>query len=235
MTTMGSKLSKAETPMVANALQAVREMLSVPAFIPGGRLPSEVSMAERLGVSRPVLRQALAVLKTEGVITSTRGSGTYVRDGRLSAIGAPASLLDLENCMRFRMIVECAASAEAARNGNAAALKAIRAALEAQEASKGQDHAVIEADMAFHMAISRATRNRYHVMTLEFLQPHILLGLKMARQMQAIPLDVTSRRVFSEHRAIFDAIRRQEEQLAAKRMNEHLSAGIERIFGGRTW
>jgi len=221
--------------MVANTLEAVREMLSVPVFIPGGRLPSEVTMADRLGVSRPVLRQALAVLKKEGVIKSTRGSGTYVRGGRPSAIGAPESLVDLENCMRFRMIVECAASAEAARNADAAAIKDIRAVLEAPESSKSLDHAVIEADLAFHMAISRATRNRYHVMTLEFLQPHIMVGLKLARQLLGVPLDVVSRRVFSEHRAIFEAIKQRKEELAAERMREHLSAGIDRIFSGKTW
>ncbi len=221
--------------MVANTLEAVREMLAVPAFIPGGRLPSEVSMADRLGVSRPVLRQALAVLKKEGIIKSARGSGTYVRGGRSSAIGAPESLVDVENCMRFRMIVECAAAAEAARNADAATIKDIQGALEAQEASKGHDHAIIEADMAFHMAVSRTTRNRYHVMTLEILQPHILVGLKMGRQLQAVSLDIISRRVLKEHRAIYEAIKQHDEELAAERMREHLSAGIERIFGGRTW
>jgi DNA-binding FadR family transcriptional regulator len=221
--------------MVANTLAAVREMLSVPAFIPGGRLPSEASMAERMGVSRPVVRRALAVLKQEGVIKSTRGSGTYVRGGRPSAIGAPESLVDIENCMTFRMIVECAASAEAARNADAAAIRDIRAAIEAHEASRMHDRAVIEADMAFHMAIARATRNRYHVMTLEILQPHVVLGLKMARQLQSVPLDATSRRVLAEHRAIADAIKRRDETMAAERMREHLSAGIERIFGGIAW
>jgi GntR family transcriptional regulator, transcriptional repressor for pyruvate dehydrogenase complex len=232
---MGAKLSKTETPMVANTLEALREILAVPAFIPGGRLPSEASMAERMGVSRPVVRQALAVLKTEGVITSARGSGTYVRGGRPSAIGAPESLAELVACMKFRIIVECAAAAEAARNADAAAIKDIRSAIETQQSSKSLDRAVIEADMAFHMAISRATRNRYHVMTLEILQPHIVVGLKLARQLLAVPLDVVSRRVVMEHRAIFDAIRQHKEELAAERMREHLSAGIERIFGGKIW
>ena len=232
---MVAKLSKSETPMVTNALEAVRELMSVPAFVPGGRLPSEVEMAARMGVSRPVLRQALAVLKKEGVIESTRGSGTYIRGGRSSAIGAPESLADLENCMTFRIMLECAAAAEAARNADTFAIKEIRATLEQLDGKRGQDRAVLEADMAFHMAVARATRNRYQVMTLEMLQPHIIVGLKLARQLQSIPLDVTSRRVATEHRAIFEAIRRHDEAAAAERMREHLSEGIKRIFGGRGW
>jgi len=221
--------------MVTNALEAVRELLSVPAFVPGGRLPSEVEMAARMGVSRPVLRQALAVLKKEGVIESTRGSGTYVRGGRPSAIGAPESLADLENCMKFRITLECSTAAEAARNAGASAIEDIQATLERVEAKPGRDLAVLEADMAFHMAVARATRNRYQVMTLEMLQPHIVVGLKLARQLQSIPLDVSSRRVATEHRAIFEAIRRRNEDAAAERMREHLSEGIKRIFGGRSW
>jgi GntR family transcriptional regulator, transcriptional repressor for pyruvate dehydrogenase complex len=221
--------------MVTSTVTAVREMLNFPAFVPGGKLPSEVSMAARIGVSRPVLRQALSVLKQEGVIESTRGSGTFLRGGRSSAIGAPESIAELEHCMSFRMIVECAAAAAAALHADAADIKEIQATVEALETKPPREHKVVEADLAFHLAISRATHNRYYVMTLEILQSHILLALKMARQLQSIPLSAASRRVGLEHRAILHAIKRRDQDLAAERMREHLSAGIERMFGGRGW
>jgi DNA-binding GntR family transcriptional regulator len=50
-----------------------------------------------------------------------------------------------------------------------------------------------------------------------------------------VPPDITSRRVAQEHRAILEAIKHGDAHKAAERMEAHLSAGIERIFGNRSW
>jgi DNA-binding FadR family transcriptional regulator len=226
---------KEVSPLVANAVSAVREMLGVSSYIQGGRLPAETQLAVRIGVSRPVLRQALAVLKSEGVIKSTRGSGTYVCGELPSATHAPETFRDLESCMKVRMVLETAAAEEAARNANAATIAEIRKALETLDPERPQSRAAIDADMAFHAAIARASGNRYYPLLFDILQPHIALGLKLARQLQSIPLGVTSHRVAAEHRAIFHAISHRDHELASKRMREHLAAGLERIFGRRAW
>ena len=228
---------KADTPLVSNAVVAVRELITMHAIDQGGRLPSETDLAGRIGVSRPVLRQALAVLKDEGVIESRRGSGTYACGSlpTASTYGKPETLADLEDCLRFRMIVEGAAAAEAARRADKAAIDDIRATVMAMENGPSRDSAVAETDMAFHSAVARATRSRYHAMTLEFLMPHILFGLRLGRQLHSVPPDITSRRVASEHRAIFQAIESGDGALAAETMREHLSAGLARIFGKRSW
>ena len=209
----------------------------MPAFVQGSRLPSEVDMASRIGVSRPVLRQALAVLKDEGVIESRRGSGTYASGTPAPALsyGKPDTLADLEDCLRFRAAIESAAAADAARRADTTAIAQIQTALISMENGPQRDPKIAEKDMAFHMAVARATGSRYHAMTLQFLMPHILLGLHMGRQLNAVHSSATSRRVASEHRAIFLAIESGNEALAADRMREHLFAGIERIFGKRGW
>jgi GntR family transcriptional repressor for pyruvate dehydrogenase complex len=234
---MGEHAENLATPLMANAVAAVRDMIALPAYAHGSRLPSESVLAERLGISRPVLRQALAVLKQEGLIESRRGSGTFTC-GKTPAIlpfGQPESLADLEDCMRFRMVIETAAAGLAARRADPAAVAGIRQSVQDMENGQVKDSSILESDLAFHIAIAQATRSRYYVMTLETLMPHILFGLKLARQLRQVAPNATSRRVAAEHRAILSGIESGNESAAANAMREHLNSGIQRIFGNKSW
>jgi GntR family transcriptional regulator, transcriptional repressor for pyruvate dehydrogenase complex len=226
-----------DTPLVTNAVAAIRDMIAMPAYAPGTRLPSESELAGRIGISRPVLRQALSILKGEGLIESRRGSGTFTSGKPSSALsfGQPESVADLEDCLRFRMVIESAAAGLAARHATPADLNAIRQPVAAMEHGVGKDQDVLENDLAFHMAVSRATGSRYYVMTLETLMPHILFGLRLGRQLRHVSPDATSKRVAAEHRAVLTAIENGDEARSAEAMREHLAAGIKRIFGNRSW
>lgn len=234
---MGEQLESPATPLIANAVATVRELIQLPAYAHGARLPSESELAERLSISRPVLRQALAVLKQEGLIESRRGSGTFTcgKAASVLSFGQPESLADLEDCMRFRMVIETAAAGLAARRADPDSLAEIRHLVEQMEAGQSEDATILEADLAFHMAIARATHSRFYVMTLETLMPHILFGLKLARQLRQVAPNATSRRVAAEHRAILTAIELGNEAAAADAVREHLLSGIQRIFGNRSW
>ena len=226
-----------ETPLVMNAIAALRELVAMPAYVRGSKLPSEVETAKRLGVSRPVLRQALAVLKDEGLIEARRGSGTYAR-GRRSAVlpfGPPESLSDLEDCMRFRIVIESAAAGEAARIRDARAIKDIRKVFARMGKGVAGAEGVLADDMEFHLAVSRAAHSRYYVMTLETLMPHILFGLNLGRQLGNVPGSLISERVIAEHRAILVGIERGNERQASEAMRQHLVEGIQRIFHNRNW
>lgn len=226
-----------DTPLVEHALAALRDMLAEPAFVAGGRLPTELALSERFGVSRPILRQALAIMKEEGLIEARRGSGTFARrrENQATAYGRPETLGDLEDCLRFRMVIESAAAADAARRADADAIAAIRESIDLMQKGSHSEKSIGELDMSFHMAIARATGNRYPAMTLQFLMPHIQIGLQMGRQLRAMQANVTSKRVAAEHSEILAAIVDRNPDAAAQRMNDHLLAGIERIFGKRTW
>lgn len=228
---------QSETPLVTNAIVAVRELVALPAYMNGARLPSEPEVASRIGVSRPVLRQALAALKAEGLIQSRRGSGTYAT-GQHSAtltFGRPETLSDLEDCMRFRMVIESAAASEAARRADSASLNQIHRAVQRMKTGVREPNSVLGLDMEFHIAVARAARSRYYSLTLETLMPHIMLGLNLARQMRNIPATVNSKRVIAEHQKILSAIKNGDERRASAAMRQHLQKGIERIFGDRSW
>ncbi len=225
------------TPLVTGAVAAVRDLLAMPAYAHGTRLPSEIELAERIGISRPVLRQALSVLKAEGLVESRRGSGNYAcgKADAAFSFGQPETMSDLEDCMRFRMVIESAAAGLAARRHDAQAIAEIRRTVTVMENGTSLDNKVLDSDLQFHLAVARATGSRYYVMTLETLMPHILFGLQLGRRLRQVAPDVTSRRVAAEHRAVLTAIAAGSEAEAFAAMEQHLAEGILRIFGNRGW
>lgn len=229
---------QASTPLTEYALTALRELLAKPAWANGGRLPSEAELAARFNISRPILRHALGVLKKEGALEARRGSGTFVRRGASpppTAYGPPETLGDIADCFKFRTVFERGAAEAAARHGSEEDIAGIEAAMLAMGKNPLDNNALSEADMDFHMAIAKATGNQYFVMTFQLLRPHILVGLRLARELRSIAARSPSRNVEQEHRAVFEAIRARDPDLAGEQMTRHLDAGMERTFGKRAW
>lgn len=132
-------------------------------YAPGSRLPTEMGLAEEFGVSRAVVREAVARLKADGLVESRQGSGMSVaaRPGLASfklVAGSPEGN-DLTHIFELRSLVETGAAELAARRRSSADLAAIYAALQgmAEAARLGADGA--EDDDAFHQAIAAATHN----------------------------------------------------------------------------
>lgn len=222
------------SPLVDFTLSRLREFLAVPQWHRGGRLPTELDLAREIGVSRPVIRKALSVLREEGVIESLRGSGNYVRAVRTAqsdVYGQPRNLQDIENCFRFRGIIETAAAVEAAKHRTPAQIKEIERTLALMHASQMREQDVFEADFAFHLAVATAAGNPYFARTLEFLKPQIELGYMLGRQVRNIPPNITSKLVASEHQRVLEAIRDGNVHEALARMEAHINAGLQRFFG----
>lgn len=224
-----------DLPSQAHAI--ISAMLDKPEWSRGGRLPPETQLAQEVGVSRPVLRKALARLRDEGRIFSRRGSGNYVQPkvtvdpptvdfGTLS-IG---TVQDMKRCMRFRQIVEVAAAEDAARQRSEAGIRAIEAAHDAL-ANLGTGESVFDQDMAFHLAIASASGNPYYSFALETLRQQIALGLEFGRKLRGIPTDEVSPRVLEEHAEVVDAVRTGNHMAARDAMSRHIQQGIARVFG----
>lgn len=223
-----------ESLLAELALDRLRDLVTQPQWRNGGKLPPETELSREIGVSRPILRRALIVLRQEGVIESRRGSGNFVRrqeEERSSVFGKPQNLGDIESCFRFRLVIESAAAAEAARQAGSPRINEIEKAAEAMEESRVRDDTVFDIDFAFHLAVAAASENHYFDLTLQFLRPHIEVGYLLSRQIRNIPPNLTSRRVAIEHREILAAIRTGIPDAARQKMEDHLRASIERLFG----
>ncbi|WP_421566976.1 FadR/GntR family transcriptional regulator [Ochrobactrum sp. EDr1-4] len=225
------------TPLVELTVQKLREYVSTAKLTNDHRLPAETVLANELGVSRPVLRDALSILKSEGIIEARRGSGNFAKPdpAAQSEFSRPKNMNDLESCLRFRVVIECSAAEEAAARRDDKDIAFIAATIDAMQTGGQSAQSIAETDLDFHLSIARATKNPYYAMTLQFLRPDILFGLELGRQLRSVPTNVTSKRVKEEHLLIFDAIRLGEPAQANARMRQHLTSGIERLFGTRSW
>ncbi len=72
------RLRADQRPLYVQASEAYRDLLRSGKYAPGDRLPSEVELAQRWGISRPTLREALRLLEEEGKIVRRHGVGTFV-------------------------------------------------------------------------------------------------------------------------------------------------------------
>jgi DNA-binding FadR family transcriptional regulator len=181
------------------------------------RLPSELELARRFGVSRPVIREAIVTLNALGLVSSQSGKGTFVASHRVRApllLGryAPKHL----NEVRQYLEVPAERMAAARRTDeDVGRLAGILARIEdTEDPEERQRH-----DADFHIAIAEASGNPLLVKLIEDLRS-ILVAYALAAA--AVPNRRKSATL--EHRAVYDAIVRQDGDLAAKAMLAHLNA-----------
>jgi GntR family transcriptional regulator, transcriptional repressor for pyruvate dehydrogenase complex len=199
----------------------------------GSRLPSEVVLAKQLGVSRPVLRQALGRLRAEGLVTARQGAGNFVHrrnESRRLDFGPLQNMPDVQRCLEFRCGLESEAARHAAIVHDDEAIRSIALALDAMERAVAGGGSSIESDFEFHLSIARAARNRFFVTTLEALRPHVEFGINLSRSFSTRPVHERLKSILAEHREIYAAIRDGDAALAQRAVAQHLEAGIAHLF-----
>lgn len=157
----------------------VRAELAAGRLGPGDRLPTEQAFAERLGVSRNSVREAVRVLQSAGLVDVRHGTGSFVRESVESSVGLlllfrslvtqaePAALVEV------RRVFERACAELAARRSTEADLLAMRDAIDrlrrlgADPQSSATDR--LDADLAFHRAVYRASGNEMLSCLAEFV------------------------------------------------------------------
>jgi GntR family transcriptional regulator, transcriptional repressor for pyruvate dehydrogenase complex len=199
------------------------------------RLPGEHDLAGYFQVSRPVVRAALDRLRREGAIVSRQGAGSFVRPrGTSPALGfAPVeSIADIQRCYEFRLTIEPDAASHAAARRDADALARIAAALDLLTVATRQEQHREDADFAFHLAIAEAANNHYYAASLQALQSHIAVGMKI-HGLALLGPNSGLQGVLEEHRGIFAAIRDRDAGAARTRMEAHIRRSRDRLFEGR--
>jgi GntR family transcriptional regulator, transcriptional repressor for pyruvate dehydrogenase complex len=138
-------------------------------FLPGQRLPSERHLCLELGVSRPVLREALRALATQGFLDIRHGSGSFVLDAAAQLANVDPTAWFTENRKRVRdfygarLILEPPIAALASRNAAPAQVAGLRAILQRADEviARGQVVAAIGLDIDFHRAIAEMAGNDF--------------------------------------------------------------------------
>lgn len=198
------------------------------------KLPPETALAAEIGVSRPVLRDALERLRAEGLIVSRQGAGNFVRphQARTLGYGRIETIADIQRCYEFRLTIEPQAASLAAERRNDEALKGLSSALDLMRAATGSMLHREDADFTFHIAVAHAANNTFFEATLRALHEQISAGMKMHGQSLLREGAAGLERVLDEHQRIFEAIRAGDGAEAAVQMRAHIVHSQERLFGG---
>jgi DNA-binding FadR family transcriptional regulator len=198
---------------------------------PGERLPTEGSLVETYGVSRTVVREAIARLKAAGLIETQHGRGSFVL-ARPSTTGfepEPRDLRDVLDLLDLRMGVETEAAGLAADRRTEPALTGLHQALESFARAAAHPSTAVNADYRFHLRIALATGNRYFGDLLGSFGPSMII---MPRE-RLHPRRPDFATIVTEHENIYTAIERQDREAARAAVRVHLSNSRARLLAAK--
>ena len=199
-------------------------------LLPGDKLPPERELAEKLSVSRPSLREALADLQERGLLVSKQGAGVYVADVLGSAfsdalIGLFSTNTEaLFDAISFRRDIEGLAAERAARSGSPSDLAVVDRIFTKMEAAHNDRDAEREArlDAEFHLAIVEAGHNIIMLHMMRSMYDLLKRGVFYNRQ---VIFEHRNTRValLDQHRAINRAIQARDPAEARQAVEAHLN------------
>jgi DNA-binding FadR family transcriptional regulator len=214
---------------------AVSDRIHAGELLAGNKLPPESELVRTYGVSRTVVREAISQLQAAGLVETRHGIGTFVLETPPAArLRVPpehlATVVDVMALLELRTTLESEAAALAAARRTDADLVAMRTALDAGAAALTRDQASARADFEFHLAIARATGNRYYGDLMEHLGAAVIPRTRVdSTQLGTEPPAAYMARLSREHDAIFDAVARQDPEAARAAMRTHLVNSRERL------
>lgn len=183
--------------------------------LPGGSKLTEARLAERLGVSRGPIREALQRLVAQGVLVSHRGRGVFV------ATLEPEDVLDVYRC---RAVTEAAAvRLIMAGGGREGAIDALEAAVDdlAKAAERGDWREITRVDLQLHEALVEASGSRRLARMFATLLVETRMCLMRLKPAYPVPAHIVP-----QHRDLVQAIRAGDEEGALAFLHEHMQRAV---------
>jgi GntR family transcriptional repressor for pyruvate dehydrogenase complex len=208
-------------------VRQIEELILRGILKPGERLPAERDLAERLGVSRPSLRDAIAALQGTGLLSARPGAGVFVADVLGSAFSPALIALFARHdeaamdYIAFRRDMEGLAAARAARLASDTDLAVISALFAKMQTA--QDPATEAAlDAQFHMSIIEASHNVVMLHMMRSMYDLLRGGVFYNRQIM-FRQQTTRAHLLEQHRAINDALMARDPDAATAAVEAHLT------------
>ena len=194
----------------------------------GDRLPPERELAERLGVARGVVREAVKLLGARGLVTVEPGRGTFIAEigadsisdhlGRYFRLGNK-SHTDLNE---LRRILEVEIAFLAAQRATAEDIARLKQAIQEMDDNIKSPEEYIAADMDFHLALATAAQNKMFPMLIE-----VLAGLLRESRQVIFQVAGAPERGQVWHRRICEAVEKQDTIAAQEAMQQHMQQVAE--------
>jgi GntR family transcriptional regulator, transcriptional repressor for pyruvate dehydrogenase complex len=203
----------------------IQQQILSGALKPGDQIPAERDLAERFGVSRTAVREAIKSLTEKGLIEVFVGRGTFVTNLSPDRIVESISLLlrnephNIESLQEARDLLEVPAARLAAARRTDAHLARLRAIASELEEEHSISPRLVDGDTEFHIEVARATGNP----VLALLSQTIVALLRTERLYRQ-DFDVTRLpTALADHREIIDAIADGDGERAGHAMSDHLA------------
>lgn len=213
----------------------LREQIKTGQYSVGSKLPSSKYIEEQAGVSRSVVREAVAQLKAEGFLTSRQGVGVFVAQAKASnsnsfEIDASefASITDAIQILELRKAVEAEMCAMCAEKRTEKQLDKIRSCFELINDKNARQEDSMHEDFAFHRSIAEACQNPYFVRFIDFIGSGVIPAREIITQGHNVNTSEYLELIQNEHQQILRAIELKDKEFARAAMRAHLENSIER-------
>ncbi len=207
---------------------------------PGERLPSERELSERMGVSRPSLREAIATLQDRGLVETKAGAGIFVTEFLGSAFSEALTQLFANHdeavfdYLSFRRDMEGLAAERAAKHGSDTDLEVIQKIYDKMCAVHSKRNPADEAhlDADFHLAIIEASHNVIMLHMMRSMYQLLREGVFYNRTIM-FRQRTTRDQLLEQHKRINDALQARDPAEARKAVQDHLSFVEESLESNR--
>ncbi len=215
-------------------VEAIQREIEEGRLKPGDRLPGEQGLADTFGVSRNAVREAIARLRSDGIVQSRQGIGAFV----VRAAGSPilriqhdtlSNPTQFRNVFELRAILEVRAAGIAAKRGSPEQKRAISLALDRMRGVERWADAGVDADLDFHRAVALATGNDYIAKVVAFVSEHMRESIMATRRRPSAQLVAIVDITIAEHLAIHEAILNGSPVKARKAMERHIINAAKRV------
>ena len=212
-----------------SVVRQIEELILQGVLRPGERLPSERELSERLGVSRPSLREAIAALQDKALLTSRVGSGIYVAEVLGSAFSPALVALfkrherAVDDYLTFRRDLEGLAAERATLRASDTDLAVVSAIFDKMQAAHRKRDPSDEArlDAQFHLAIIEASHNIIMLHMMRSMFDLLTEGVFYNRQIM-FQQRATRDTLLNQHGEISAALLARNPELARGAVEKHL-------------
>ncbi len=236
-------VKRSNTVCMDIVLESTRQRIIAGEYRLREQLPAEPELQAEWGVSRSVVREAMKVLASQGLVRIEQGRGTFVNEIDSGPIRQQlewtllrsalerkdeAALDEWEALLDIRFVLEVSAAERAARHASAADLAAMQSAIAAMRERPEDAEACSEADYDFHLALAQATRNPLWPAILGSLHGLLRRYLELGHHGPDNALQTAS-----EHEDIFNAVREGQGEDSGEAMRHHLQTSSQDLATAR--
>jgi GntR family transcriptional regulator, transcriptional repressor for pyruvate dehydrogenase complex len=209
-------------------VQQVEDSILQGQLKPGDQLPAERDLAQRFGVSRTAVREAVKTLREKGLVEAYSGRGTFVTNGTSQAMRQSLDLMirinpqeGSANLAELRLVLEPEIAGLAATRIEEQLLTTMREAAAVMSRNLHDPDAYVEADLDFHLALAEAAGNPLILSLLDSI-----VGLLRDQRSRIFNVDGGPERGQYHHKRILRAVEQGEPDLAREAMRAHLKQVI---------